>query len=163
MTSRPVVASMCVRVRLSESCNLLSLCFLSIIQSARFVNCFSSRNDHSICFAPSASLEYHRAPKSNSKSSRKSSELKPAVIKRTLLEKATTLEKEKAKIPDAERCKIQHDVKKSVGKAICDIFRSLGNNQIYIELRDGITLVDRLTRDKDQAEQNGLATGNLLW
>ena len=60
-------------------------------------------------------------------------ELKTAVINRTLPENATTLEKEKVEIPDAKRCKAQRDVKKSVDKVIYDNFRSLNNNQIYIE------------------------------
>ena len=55
-------------------------------------------------------------PKSKAKSSRKSIELKLAVIKRKLPENATTWEKEKAEIPDAKRCKIQRDVKKSVDR-----------------------------------------------
>ena len=71
-------------------------------------------------------------------------ELKPAVIKRTLPENATTL--------DAKRCKIQRDVK-SVDKEIYDNFRSLSNNQIYIELRDGFALFGHLSREKDLADQ----------
>ena len=77
-------------------------------------------------------------------------ELKPAVVKRALPENATTLEKEK-EIPDAKRCKIQRDVKKSVDKVIYENFRSLSNNHIHTDLRDGFTLFDRLSRDKDLA------------
>ena len=61
-----------------------------------------------------------------------STELKPAVIKRTLPVNAATLEKEKAEIPDAKRCKIQRDVRQSVDKAIYDNFRSLNGYQIYV-------------------------------
>ena len=39
-------------------------------------------------------------------------------------------EKEKAEIPDAKRCKIQRDVKKSVDKVIYNNFSSLINNPI---------------------------------
>ena len=75
-------------------------------------------------------------------------ELKPAVIRRTLPHNATMLEKQKDEIPDAKRLKNQRDVKKSVDMAICDNFRSLSNNQTYIEIRDGFTLSDCLSRDK---------------
>ena len=64
------------------------------------------------------------------------------------------LEKEKAETPDANRCKIQRDVKKNVDKAIYVNFRSLSNNQIFIEIRDGCTLFERLTRDTDLDDQN---------
>ena len=74
-------------------------------------------------------------------------ELNLAVIKRTHPENATTLEKEKAEIPEAKRCKIQRDVKKSVNKSIHDNFGSLSNNQIYIKIRNGFTLFDRLSRE----------------
>ena len=67
-------------------------------------------------------------------------ELNPAVIKRTLPEIVTTFEKDKAKIPDAKRCKVafvskhrenkKSDVKKSADKVIYDNFSNLGNNQI---------------------------------
>ena len=102
--------------------------------------CFSSRSDPSIRIAPIVSLEFHHS------------------LEVEVPENATTLEKEKA-ILDAKRCKIQRDVKKSVDKAIYDNFRGLSNNQIYIELRDGFTLFDRSSPDKDLADQKCLTTG----
>ena len=68
------------------------------------------------------------------------------------------LEKEKAETPDANRCKSQLDVKKNVDKAIYDHFRSLSHNQIFIEIRDGFTLFERLTPDTDLADQKCLTT-----
>ena len=67
-------------------------------------------------------------------------ELKLAVMKRTLPENATTLEKVKAEIPDAQRCKIPHDLRKSVDKAIYDTFWILSNDQIYMEFSDDFTV-----------------------
>ena len=78
---------------------------------------------------------------------------------KTLPGSATTLEKEKAEIPRAKCCKIQCDVKKHVDRAIYDNVRSLSNNQIYIKIRDGFTIMDRLTRDKDLADKKCLTTG----
>ena len=79
-------------------------------------------------------------PTSKAKPSRKATKPKPAIIKRTLPEYATALEKEKALIPDTKRCKSPRDAKKNVDKAIYDNFRSLSNYQIHIEIRDGFTL-----------------------
>ena len=42
---------------------------------------------------------------------------------------------------------------------IYDNLRNLSNNQIYIEIRDGFILFDRLSRDKDLADQNCVTTG----
>ena len=68
------------------------------------VRVFSSRSDHSIRFAPVASLQYYHAYH------RKSMELKPAVIPRTLPDNVTKLEKVKVEIPEAKRCEIQREV-----------------------------------------------------
>ena len=48
---------------------------------------------------------------------------------------------------------------RSVDKAICDIFRSTSNNQMYIELRDDFTFFDRWSRDNDLVDQNCLTSG----
>ena len=101
-------------------------------------------------------------PTSKAKPSRKATKPKPAVIKRTLPEYATALEKEKALIPDTKRCKSQRDAKKNVDKAIYDNFRSLSNYQIHIEIRDGFTLFDRLTLYKDLVDQNCVTTGKII-
>ena len=84
-------------------------------------------------------------PKSKEKLSRMSIQLMLAVIKRKLPANVTTWRTEKAGIPDAKRCKIQRDVKKSVDRVIYDNFSSLSNNQIYIELEDGFTVFGRLS------------------
>ena len=135
LSSLKVVTNLCVRVPLSVRDAIIGfVCLFSIFQSAWFVELFfvKGRSQH----APFAPLDNYHASQVEVQS--------------------------ESQVDGPEACRHQEDAPRECdhlgqgegGDSRCEAFRSLSNNQICIELRDGFTLFDRLSRDKDLADQN---------